>query len=160
MMLGTHRFTGLAKAVLAGALPLPGTATHRGTLAGSMQRAPQNPAIRAVIDTHPVSTAVSRGQQISRPLPAKEAARWFVSEMQSRELTGERTWRALWDCYIWFCEEEELVPLPETMKARFAHELSKFCQRGQVRIREGGKLRRLTTYAVSDVEPAYLMAVA
>ena len=80
--------------------------------------------------------------------------------MQSRELTGERTWRALWDCYIWFCEEEELVPLPETMKARFAHELSKLCQRGQVRIREGGKLRRLTTYAVSDVEPAYLRTAA
>ncbi|MES0385358.1 MAG: hypothetical protein ABUJ98_12315 [Hyphomicrobium sp.] len=160
-MLATPRgFIGTAKAVLAGALPLPGTAAHRGTLAGSVQRAPQNPAIRALIDTHPVSTAASRGQEIPRPLPAKEAARWFVSEMQSRELTGERTWRALWDCYIWFCEEEELVPLPETMKARFAHELSKLCQRGQVRIREGGKLRRLTTYAVSDVEPAYLRTAA
>ncbi len=160
-MLATPRgFIGTAKAVLAGALPLPGSAAHRGTLAGSVQRAPQNPAIRALIDTHPVSTAASRGQEIPRPLPAKEAARWFVSEMQSRDLTGERTWRALWDCYIWFCEEAELVPLPETMKARFAHELSKLCQRGQVRIREGGKLRRLTTYAVSDVEPAYLRTAA
>ena len=159
-MLSTQRFTGLAKAVFAGALLGSGSAAHRGTLAGSVQRAPQNPAIPAIIDTHPVSTAARRGQEIPRPLPAKEAARWFVSEMQSRELTGERTWRALWDCYIWFCEEEELVPLPETMKARFAHELSKLCQRGQVRIREGGKLRRLTTYAVSDVEPAYLRTAA
>ena len=157
-MLGTHRFTGLARAMFAGANTWQSTGEHRGTLAGRVQRPPPNPAIRALIATDPVSIAVSRGQGIPRPLPAKEAARWFVSEMQSRELTGERTWRALWDCYIWFCEEEELVPLPETMKARFAHELSKLCQRGQVRIREGGKLRRLTTYAVSDVEPAYLRA--
>ena len=159
-MLNTQRFTGLAKAVLAGALPLPGTAAHRGTLAGSVQRVPQNPAIPALIDTHAVSTAARRGQEIPRPLPAKEAARWFVFEMQQRELTGERTWRALWDCYLWFCDEEELVPLPKTMQARFAHELSKLCQRGQVRIREGGKLRRLTTYTVPDAESLQLRTAA
>ncbi len=159
-MLGTHRFTGLARAMFAGALPGIGTVTHRCTLAGSVQRPPKNPAIPAFIDTHPVSIAVSRGQDIPRPLPAKEAARWFVSEMLSRELTGERTWRALWDCYHWFCDEEDHVPLPEGMKARFAQELAKLCERGQVRIREGGKLRRLTTYVVPDVEPAYLRTAA
>jgi hypothetical protein len=78
--------------------------------------------------------------------------------MQSRELTGERTWRAIWEFYQWLCEEEDLVPLPEGMKARFAQELAKLCQRGQVRLREGGRLRRLTTYVLPDVEPAYLRA--
>jgi len=80
--------------------------------------------------------------------------------MQALDLTGERTWRAIWDFYRWLCDEEGLVPLPETMQARFAHELSKLCRRGQVRIREDGKLRRLTTYTIPDLEPVYLGAAA
>ncbi len=158
MILSTQRFTGLAKAVFAGALPLPGTATHRGTLAGSVQRAPQNAAIPASVETHPMSATATRGLAIRRALPTREAAKRFVHEMQSRELTGERTWRAIWEFYQWLCEEKDLVPLPEGMKARFAQELAKLCQRGQVRLREGGKLRRLTTYVLPDVEPAYLRA--
>lgn len=160
MKLGTQRFTGLAKAVFAGALPLPGTAAHRGTLAGSVQRAPQNAAIPASVETHPMSATATRGLAIRRALPTREAAKRFVHEMQSRELTGERTWRAIWEFYQWLCEEEDLVPLPEGMKARFAQELAKLCQRGQVRLREGGKLRRLRTYAVPDVAPVCLKTAA
>ncbi len=159
-MLGTHRFNGLAKAMFTGALPSTGGAPHRGAPAGSERPVPQNPANSALIDAHPMSATAKRGQRIRRPMPPKDSAKWLVQELQLRELTGERTWRALWECYGWFCDEAELVPLQESMKARFAQELAKLCQRGQVRLREGGKLRRLTTYAVPDVEPAYLRTAA
>ena len=159
-MLGNGSFIGAAKAMLIGALPLPGTTGHRGTPAGSVQPAPPNAAIPASVETHPTSATACRGQEIRRSLPTKDAAEWFVQEMLLRELTGERTWRALWDCYIWFCDEEKVVPLPDGMQARFAHELSKLCRRGQVRIKEGGRLCRLTTYVVPDAEPAYLRAAA
>jgi hypothetical protein len=107
-----------------------------------------------------MSTTASRGLAIRRSLPTQAAAEWFVDQMQSYELTGERTWRALWDFYLWICGEEGLIPLPETMQARFAHELRKLCRRGQVRIREGGKLRRLTTYTIPDLKPVYLRTAA
>jgi hypothetical protein len=159
-MLASQRFTGLAKAMLGGVFPLPGSARHQGAAVGSDRRVPQNPVISAPIDDHPMLASVRRGQEIRRPMPPKDSAKWLVQELQLRELTGERTWRALWDCYLWFCEEAGLVPLPESMKARFAQELANLCQRGQVRIREGGKLRRLTTYAVSDADPVYLRTAA
>ena len=157
-MLGARSLIGTAKAVLAGAMPLPGTAWHRSTSADSMALEAKNLRLSNSVAAHPMQSTASRGLEIRRALPTAEAVEWFIDQMQSHELTGERTWQALWDCYLWLCEEAELVPLAETMKARFAHELSKLCRRGQVRIREGGKLRRLTTYAVPDVEPAYLRA--
>jgi hypothetical protein len=157
-MLASWNLGSIGKALLPTALPLIGTVGHQGAPAGTVQRAPKNPEIPALIETHPMSATATRGLAIRRALPTREAAMRFVHEMQSRELTGERTWRAIWEFYQWLCEEEDLVPLPEGMKARFAQELAKLCQRGQVRLREGGKLRRLTTYVLPDVEPAYLRA--
>jgi len=107
-----------------------------------------------------MQTTACRGQEIRRPLSTKAAAKWFVEEMQSRELTGERTWRAVWNFYLWLCVEEELVPLPETMQARFAHELNKLCPRGQVRVHEGGRLKRLTTYTIPDAEVVTVQVAA
>jgi len=159
-MLASQRFAGLARAMLGGVLPLPGTTWQTGAGVGTDQQGPQNSVIRAPIDMHPMSATASCGQEIRRPLQVKDAARWFVQELQSREIVGERTWRALWDCYVWFCDEAEIVPLPVGMKSRFAQELANLCQRGQVRISEGGKLRRLTTYDVPDAQPAYLRAAA
>lgn len=159
-MLASQRFAGLAKAVLDGVLPLPGTTWHKGAAVDSDQQLSQNSVISPSIDTHPMSATASRGQEIRRPMQVKDAARWFVEELQSREIVGERTWRALWDCYTWFCDEAELVPLPVGMKSRFAKELAELCQRGQVRVHEGGKLRRLTTYDVPDAQPKYLRAAA
>ena len=150
MMVPSWNLSNIGKALFPTGMPMPGTAQHRHASEDSVNSEPQNRAQTATIDTHSMSATASRGQEIRRPLPTKEAARWFVEELQSRELVGERTWRALWDCYVWFCEEAEIVSLPESMKARFAHELSKLCRRGQVRIREGGRLRRLTTYVVAD----------
>ena len=160
MILPAWNFTGIARALLTTAAPLPRTAEHRSTLAGSMHLEPRKRATSNSIGTDPMSTTASRGLAIRRSLPTQAAAKWFVDQMQSYELTGERTWRALWDFYLWLCEEEELVPLPETMQARFAHELAKLCRRGQVRIREDGKLRRLTTYTIPDLEPVYLRTAA
>ena len=159
-MLAGWNFTGIAKALLTTAAPQPGTAEHRSTPAGVMHPGPLKRAVSKSIGTDPMSTTASRGLAIRRSLPTHAAAELFVHQMQSYELTGERTWRALWDFYLWLCEEEALVPLPETMQARFAHELGKLCRRGQVRIREGGRLRRLTTYVVPDAEPAYLRTAA
>lgn len=159
-MLAALNLTGIAKALLAAVVPLPRSAEHRSTLVGSMHAEPWKRATSNSIGPDLMSTVASRGLAIHRSLSAQAAAEWFVHQMQSYELKGERTWGALWDFYLWLCEEEQLVPLPETMKARFAHELSKLCRRGQVRIREGGKLRRLTTYDVPDAEPAYLRAAA
>ena len=158
-MLAGFNFTGIAKALLAAAAP-PRFAEHGSTLASSVHLEPGKQAIPKSIATDPMSVTASRGLAIRRSLPTQAAAEWFVHQMQSYELTGERTWRALWDFYLWLCEEEELIPLPETMQARFAHELSKLCRRGQVRIREGGKLRRLTTYTIPDLKPAYLRTAA
>lgn len=151
---------GIAEAVLATAVPRPGTSSHRSTSAGSVDPKPQNDDLSASIGTHPMSANASRGLAILRPLATKASAEWFVHEMQSRELTGERTWRALWEFYLWLCEEEELIPLNETMQARFAHELNKLCQRGQVRVREGGKLKRLTTYTIPEFEAVNLPVAA
>ena len=159
-MLASWNLSEIGKALFPAVMSLPGTAEHRCASAGSTHPERQNGGLSPSIRIHPMSATASRGLAIRRALPTKEAAQWFIQELQSRELTGERTWRALWDCYIWFCDEEELVPLPEGMQARFAHELSKLCRRGQVRIREDGKLRRLTTYAVPDVEAAHLRAAA
>ena len=139
---------------------LPRIAKHRNASADSARQDASKEAALFPTKTDAMSATASRGLAIRRPLATKASAEWFVHEMQSRELTGERTWRALWEFYLWLCEEEELIPLPETMQARFAQELNKLCQRGQVRVREGEKLRRLTTYAIPDLKPAYLRTAA
>lgn len=159
MTLASWDLNGIGKALLPVLMSsLQRIAERRHASADTPQLESRTESALCRIEMDAMSATASRGLEIRRALPTAEAVEWFIDQMQSHELTGERTWQALWDCYLWLCEEADFVPLPETMKARFAHELSKFCRRGQVRIREGGKLRRLTTYAVPDVEPAYLRA--
>ncbi len=160
MILGGRILGGIAKALLTTAAPPTRTAGHRSTVAGSVHLEPRTQPIPNSIATDPMSTSAIRGLAIRRSLSPQAAAKCFVDQMQSYELTGERTWHALWEFYLWLCEEEQLIPLPENMQARFAHELGKLCRRGQVRIREGGKLRRLTTYTIPDLKPACLRTAA
>lgn len=89
------------------------------------------------------------GQPIARPLPPGAAAMRFVAWMRSQNFCGEYLWRDLLEYFDWFAVEEHLVPLPEQQRAMFAHELGKLCRRGQVRLTENGRRRRLTTYIVS-----------
>lgn len=159
-MLACRNILGTAKAVLTTVLPWQGINGQRSAAADSTLANTQVEEFARSIAAHQTQITACRGQEIRRSRSTKEEARWFVQELQSREIVGERTWRALWDCYTWFCDEAELVPLPGGMKSRFAQELAEICQRGQVRIREGGKLRRLTTYDVPDAQPACLRAAA
>jgi hypothetical protein len=159
-MLASWNLSEIGKALFPAVMSLPGTAEHRCASAGSTHPEPQNVGLSASIVAQPMQTAACRGQEICRSLSTKDAAKWFLEEMQSRELTGERTWRAIWQFYLWLCEEEEMIPLPDGMKARFAHELGLLCQRRHVRIREDRKVRRLTTYQIPHAAPAYLRAAA
>lgn len=86
------------------------------------------------------------GLPIARPLSPSAAASRFLEWMRSQGFCGEYLWRDLLEYFAWFVTEEHLVPFPEQQRALFAHELSKRCMRGQVRITENGRRRRLTTY--------------
>lgn len=97
------------------------------------------------------------GQPIARPLSPSDAAVRFVTWMRSQNFCGEYLWRDLLEYFAWFVTEERLVPLPEQHRAMFAHELAKLCPRGQVRMTENGRRRRLTTYFV-PAPPAELAA--
>jgi len=159
-MFANLNFRRIAKALFATAATLSRTDEHRRAVAVTIPLdCPIREASKA-IGIDPVSANAKRGLAIPRSLPTQAAAEWFVHQMQSFDLTGERTWRALWDFYLWLCEEENLIPLPETMQAQFAHELSKLCRRGQIRLRDGGQLRRLTTYTVPKLEAVCLRAAA
>ena len=72
--------------------------------------------------------------------------------MQEMGFEGEWAWCDVWGFYSeWFYADEKLAPLPDAMKAMFANELGKLCQKGQVRVRENGRVRRLTTYTIPNV---------
>ena len=88
---------------------------------------------------------------IDRPLSPDAAAALFVHWCQETGLTGERLWRDLWQLYVeWHCHEQGIVSLPDRMSAQFAQALSRHCRKGQIRLYENGRLRRLTTYEVDD----------
>jgi hypothetical protein len=94
-----------------------------------------------------------RGLPIPRPVPACAVAPRFVAWMVEQDLVGEFLWRDLWAFYVeWFCPENTLDPLPNGMRAKFAEELAGYCARGQVRMVEGGRRRRLTTYTIQAPE--------
>ena len=121
----------------------------------------------ASVDTAAMETgdktllAVKQGLAIQRPLSPAAAVRRFVAWMNAQEFVGERTWRALLDFYSWHCEEESLVPLPASLLgSRFATELAKMCSRGQVQVRENGRVQRLTTYTIAGAEIVSLVRAA
>ena len=88
---------------------------------------------------------------IDRPLSPDAAAALFVHWCQETGLTGERLWRDLWRLYAeWHCHDQGIAPLPDRMSAQFAQALSQHCRKGQLRLYENGRLRRLTTYEVED----------
>lgn len=97
------------------------------------------------------------GLPIARPLSPSAAASRFLEWMRSQGFCGEYLWRDLLEYFAWFVAEEHLVPFPDQQRALFAHELGKHCSRGQVRITENGRRRRLTTYFLEPA-PAELAA--
>ncbi len=100
-------------------------------------------------DRDQIFTAAKRGLAIERPLPPEEAARRFVSWMRDQDFGGERAWSRLLEFYAWHCQEEGLVPLgPGLLRSQFAIALANLCPRRQIRIREEGRLVRLTTYTI------------
>lgn len=102
-----------------------------------------------------------RGLPIARPVPPSAVAPRFVAWMVEQDLVGEFLWRDLWAFYLeWFCPEQTLAPLPNSMRAKFAEELAGYCARGQVRMVEGGRRRRLTTYTIQAPERLRLAAGA
>ena len=105
--------------------------------------------------------ARGRGLPIAKPVPPSAVAPRFVAWMVEQDLIGEFLWRDLWAFYLeWFCPENTLDPLPKGMRAKFAEELAGYCARGQVRMVEGGRLRRLTTYTIQAPERIRLAAGA
>ena len=97
--------------------------------------------------------ARGRGLPIAKPVPPSAVAPRFVAWMVEQDLIGEFLWRDLWAFYLeWFCPENTLDPLPKGMRAKFAEELAGCCARGQVRMLEGGRQRRLTTYTIQAPE--------
>lgn len=91
---------------------------------------------------------------IVREPPIAIAAKWFVSDLQTRGTVGEFLWRDLVELYDVHAEEEGLPPLSPLMRSLFAQQLALLCQRGQVRVTENGRRRRLTTYTVPPAELA------
>ncbi len=106
---------------------------------------PPEPAyLPSVTHCHP-TVGVTR--QPTCDLAVFEFALWLSRE----QLTGEREWRRLWALYRdRYCVENDVVPVPDRMKAYFAEALSTRAQRGQVRMFENGKMRRITTYTIID----------
>lgn len=82
------------------------------------------------------------------------AAKWLVSDLQTRGTVGEFLWRDLVELYDVLAEEEGMPPLSPLMRSLFAQQLARLCQRGQVRVTENGRRRRLTTYTVPPAELA------
>ena len=107
-----------------------------------------------------VTPAYRRGQPIARPLPPTAAASRFVSWMSDMGFVGEYAWRDLLDFYAWHCAEEKLLPIPVNHLASLAHELGELCAKGQIRVMEEGRRRRLTTYTILPPELVQLRRVA
>jgi hypothetical protein len=101
------------------------------------------------------------GQPIARSLPLNAAVAGFVRWMCEMGFIGEYAWFDIWEYYsLWYSAEEKLVPVPVNRKAYFAQELAKLCERGQVRVLQEGRVRRLTTYTILAAEPIRLAGVA
>jgi hypothetical protein len=98
------------------------------------------------------------GLPIARPLSPSAAVPGFLDWMRSQGFCGEYLWRDLLEYFAWFVTEERLVPFPEQQRAMFAHELSKHCKRGQVRLTENGRRRRLTTYFLEPASAELVVA--
>jgi len=96
------------------------------------------------------------GQPIARSLPLNAAVAGFVRWMCEMGFVGEYAWSDIWEYYSrWHCADEKLVPVPVNRKAYFAQELAKLCERGQVRVLQEGRVRRLTTYTIqAETAPA------
>jgi len=104
-----------------------------------------------------VEAGSSRGEQSPaedsasdrpRVLEPAEAASRFVEFVRDQQLHGTHMWaggRGIWALYLWFCEEDQVAPLPENT---FARELGRIVSKKQVRVRVKGKLHRPTVYVI------------
>jgi hypothetical protein len=88
---------------------------------------------------------------IARPAPADDAVADFLEWLGEQGVSGEHEWRNLWPLYRNnFCVEVGAEPVSERKRAYFAEALSKRARRGQIRIFENGRMRRITTYLIAD----------
>lgn len=85
---------------------------------------------------------------VARPLPPAIDANRFFQWLPSNGYVGEFLWRDLLVLYDTYVEAEGLVPMSPLMRSMFAQQLGKLCRRGQVRVFENGRRRRLTTYTI------------
>jgi hypothetical protein len=108
-----------------------------------------------------VGLVYTPGQPIVRSLPLDAAAAGFVRWMCEFGFVGEYTWSDIWDFYSgWHCADEKLVPVPPNRKAYFAQELAKLCERGQVRVLQQGRVRRLRTYKIVATDQVRIVRAA
>jgi hypothetical protein len=119
-----------------------------------MQLVARLAAPRGSRSTLPIATAATFSgnlalvKPIARPLaPAIDASRFF-NWLRSNGYIGEFLWRDLLVLYDIYAEDERLVPMSPLMRSMFAQQLGKLCRRGQVRVTENDRRRRLTTYTV------------
>ena len=88
---------------------------------------------------------------IARPTAAEDAVADFLEWLGEQGVGGEHEWRNLWPLYRNnFCVEVGAEPVSERKRAYFAEALSKRARRGQIRIFENGRKRRITTYLIAD----------
>jgi hypothetical protein len=88
---------------------------------------------------------------IVRPQTESAAVGQFLLWLNREGISGEHEWRNLWALYQnHYCIECEVKPVPESKKAYFAQALAQRARRGQVRIIENGRMRRITTYTIVD----------
>lgn len=89
--------------------------------------------------------------RILRPTPPADVVPLFVDWCQQHGFHGEWLWSDLWSLYEeYICSENEILPLPNTMRPQFAHHLSLYCRRFQVSVYEKGRRRRLTAYLIPE----------
>ena len=66
-------------------------------------------------------------------------------------MSGEHEWRDLWLLYKNnFCPAVGVEAISDRKRAYFAEALSKRARRGQIRVYEDGRKRRITTYLIPD----------
>ncbi len=119
-----------------------------------MQLVTRLAASRGSRSSLPIATAstLSENRALVKPIarslpPAIDASR-FCAWLPLNGYAGEFLWRDLLSVYEAYVEIEGLTPMSPLMRSMFAQHLGKLCRRGQVRITENGRRRRLTTYTI------------
>lgn len=119
-----------------------------------MQLVARLAAPRGRRSTLPIATAstfsgnLALVKPVARALPPAIDASRFFNWLPSNGYVGEFLWRDLLALYEIYAAAEGLTPMSPLMRSMFAQQLGKLCRRGQVRVFENGRRRRLTTYTI------------